>query len=285
MNGAATWAGPYTIGTGWLNFNVVVSGGNGVLYAVASDGTLRWYRDLDPMGSTRSWATNSGATIGSGWSNFGTDLYAAGNGVLYGISPDGSLHWYRHLAPFTGAATWDPAGGALVGSGWGGFQGLIQEGAGVMYAVQADGSLRLYHHLDPYSGARTWATPGTSFGAGWTGRVTADPTACMTGDRNDVTFLQNGTHNTLMRYSWDDSQQSCLVSLWNRESNWVWSATNPSSGAYGIPQSLPASKMSTSGADYMDNPYTQIDWGLGYISDRYSTPCGAWSHEVTYGWY
>jgi hypothetical protein len=80
------------------------------------------------------------------------------------------------------------------------------------------------------------------------------------------------------------SQFSCLVSLWNRESGWRTDAEN-ASGAYGIPQSLPGSKMATAGSDWRTNPATQIRWGLGYIKQIYNTPCGAWSHEESAGWY
>ena len=78
-------------------------------------------------------------------------------------------------------------------------------------------------------------------------------------------------------YGFDDSQWSCLDNLWHGESGWRYTAENPSSGAYGIPQSLPASKMATVGADYRTNPVTQIKWGLQYIKSSYGTPCGAWS--------
>ena len=70
-----------------------------------------------------------------------------------------------------------------------------------------------------------------------------------------------------------------------RESGWNPSAQNASSGAYGIPQSLPGSKMASAGADWATNPATQIKWGLGYIQDRYGSPCGAWGHSESYGWY
>jgi type IV secretory pathway VirB10-like protein len=86
-------------------------------------------------------------------------------------------------------------------------------------------------------------------------------------------------------YGWGDSQFSCLDRLWTRESNWSYKARNPSSGAYGIPQSLPGSKMASAGSDWRDNPKTQIEWGLGYIKDRYGTPCSAWSHSQSTGWY
>ncbi|MEP6480858.1 MAG: transglycosylase SLT domain-containing protein [Rhodoglobus sp.] len=81
-----------------------------------------------------------------------------------------------------------------------------------------------------------------------------------------------------------DDQYSCLVSLWDRESHWNVYASNPS-GAYGIPQALPGEKMASAGADWATNPATQVTWGLGYITDRYSTPCGAWSHSENVGWY
>jgi hypothetical protein len=73
--------------------------------------------------------------------------------------------------------------------------------------------------------------------------------------------------------------------LWDHESGWNYRATNPSSGAYGIPQSLPASKMATAGADWRTNPATQIRWGLAYIHDRYGTPCGAWMFWQGHRWY
>lgn len=84
---------------------------------------------------------------------------------------------------------------------------------------------------------------------------------------------------------WGDSQFSCLNLLWNRESRWNYQATNPSSGAYGIPQALPGSKMGSVAPDWRTNPVTQIKWGLNYIADRYGTPCGAWAHSESVGWY
>lgn len=84
---------------------------------------------------------------------------------------------------------------------------------------------------------------------------------------------------------WGEDQFSCLVALWKKESGWRVNAENKSSGAYGIPQALPGSKMASAGADWATNPATQIDWGLGYITGRYGTPCGAWGHSQSVGWY
>lgn len=88
----------------------------------------------------------------------------------------------------------------------------------------------------------------------------------------------------LAQRGWGDDQFGCLVELWNHESGWNVYASNPS-GAYGIPQALPGSKMSTAGADWETSAATQITWGLGYIADRYGTPCGAWDTFSSQGWY
>ncbi|MFS3128021.1 lytic transglycosylase domain-containing protein [Nocardioides sp. Bht2] len=89
----------------------------------------------------------------------------------------------------------------------------------------------------------------------------------------------------LAEFGFDAGQFGCLDSLWTRESNWRVNADNPTSSAYGIPQALPGSKMASAGADWATNPVTQIRWGLGYIEDRYGSPCSAWGHSQARGWY
>lgn len=86
-------------------------------------------------------------------------------------------------------------------------------------------------------------------------------------------------------YGWSDYDFNCLVKLWNRESGWRVNACNRSSGAYGIPQALPASKMASAGPEYRTNYMTQINWGLSYISGRYGSPSSAWNHSQAKGWY
>lgn len=86
-------------------------------------------------------------------------------------------------------------------------------------------------------------------------------------------------------YGWTENDFNCLVKLWERESNWNPNAHNKSSGAHGIPQSLPASKMASEGDDYYTNGKTQIRWGLKYIKNRYGTPSNAWAHSQQKGWY
>jgi hypothetical protein len=89
----------------------------------------------------------------------------------------------------------------------------------------------------------------------------------------------------LGKFGWSSSQFSCLQPLWERESGWNVYADNPGSGAYGIPQALPGSKMSSAGPDWESSAYTQIKWGLEYIRADYGSPCGAWEHEEATGWY
>ena len=89
----------------------------------------------------------------------------------------------------------------------------------------------------------------------------------------------------LSMYGWGSDQFACFDKIITQESGWNVSATNRSSGAYGIPQALPGSKMATAGADWQTNPATQIKWALGYVQGRYATPCGAWAFKSAHGWY
>ena len=86
-------------------------------------------------------------------------------------------------------------------------------------------------------------------------------------------------------FGFDDSQFSCLDTLYTHESGWNVHADNPTSSAYGIPQSLPGTKMATAGPDWENNAETQIRWGLGYIKSSYGTPCGAWDFWAGHHWY
>jgi hypothetical protein len=105
------------------------------------------------------------------------------------------------------------------------------------------------------------------------------------GVTDDPAGAQAYASGQLGGYGWGGGEYGCLVNLWNKESSWMTDATNPSSGAYGIAQALPPSKYSTAGSDWLTNYRTQITWGLGYIRDRYGSPCGAWAHEVANNWY
>lgn len=126
------------------------------------------------------------------------------------------------------------------------------------------------------------AAEADSDGSGGSGADTGAPPPGVVVDPAAAKAYAAGA---VARYGWGSGQYDCLVRLWTRESSWRADAYNASSGAYGIPQSLPGSKMASAGADWRTNAATQIEWGLSYISDRYGTPCGAWAHSESYNWY
>ncbi|PNH83728.1 hypothetical protein [Arthrobacter sp. AFG20] len=102
---------------------------------------------------------------------------------------------------------------------------------------------------------------------------------------NDPAGAQAYAASKLGSFGWSADQMQCLKRLWTKESEWRTTATNASSGAYGIVQSLPAEKMATAGADYRTNYRTQINWGLDYIKERYDSPCGALNWHLAHNWY
>ena len=102
---------------------------------------------------------------------------------------------------------------------------------------------------------------------------------------NDPAGAQAYAAGQLASYGWAADQMQCLKTLWTKESDWTTTATNASSGAYGIVQSLPAEKMASAGADYLTNYRTQINWGLNYVKERYQSPCGALNFHLSHNWY
>lgn len=118
----------------------------------------------------------------------------------------------------------------------------------------------------------------------------ASHSAAVTGAAGPVAHNSNEALANSMAasaYGWTGSETTCLDELWTHESGFQMVWNRAGSGAYGIPQALPASKMASAGADYMTNPATQIKWGLSYIHDTYGTPCGAWHFETSHtpNWY
>ncbi|HEX3680700.1 MAG TPA: lytic transglycosylase domain-containing protein [Galbitalea sp.] len=172
-----------------------------------------------------------------------------------------------------------------------------------IYAFVLAFAIVLVMIIDPYSGefadANTapnhWAeTTGQSISieGGSSGTITRDAFGARSAPRPATAVAgipspgsaQAIALGILTAEGMGNDQYSCLVSLWNRESHWRVDAENPD-GAYGIPQALPGSKMSSAGPDWQTNATTQIMWGLGYIKARYGTPCGAWAHSQATGWY
>ena len=183
-----------------------------------------------------------------------------------------------------------------------------------LFAFTAAFAFVMVNVVDPYSGATAspyFQAAGDRFGGEAVQNVTVAGEYTNTITRDDFTVTEKPkpvavvpaktlsvsaaaipdpgsaqayAYSAVASRGWGEDQYSCLVSLWNRESGWRVNAANPS-GAYGIPQALPGSKMSSAGADWETSAATQIEWGLGYIGGRYGTPCGAWAHSEDAGWY
>jgi len=125
------------------------------------------------------------------------------------------------------------------------------------------------------SGSDTSASAGTPGSAGTSVPVVSVPAP---GTAKSIAY------NMLSSFGFSTSQFGCLDDLWTHESGWMVDAEN-ASGAYGIPQALPGSRMASVGPDWQTDAATQIKWGLEYIQQTYGTPCGAWSHEEADNWY
>lgn len=193
-----------------------------------------------------------------------------------------------------------------------------KQGATVVFAFLASVSFLLVNVVDPYSGATAspdFAKRGERFGGADVQAYDVDGEYTVSVSKEgyvvekkpeaklapastsassgwappaitpDPGSAQAYAAGAVAARGWPSTEFDCLVALWSKESGWRVNAYNASSGAYGIPQALPGSKMATAGADWETNAATQIEWGLGYIQGRYTTPCGAWAHSQDVGWY
>ena len=171
------------------------------------------------------------------------------------------------------------------------------------------GALLMVTIVDPYSGNMAMAGILDAYGPnspGYPQNYTYSSPQKFTFDRGGFTVVTGGSKNSLFvnlagkpdpgtakaiaydfvtSLGWNETQYSCLVSLWTRESNWRVNAYNAGSGAYGIPQALPGLKMASVASDWQTNPATQIRWGVNYITRRYLTACSALAHSDQFGWY
>lgn len=194
--------------------------------------------------------------------------------------------------------------------------GGFKQAVTVVFAFVASVSFLLVNVVDPFSGATAspdFARDGERFGGAEVqavdveGEYTIDVTkeGYVVEEKPEVTLApasagsgwappaitpdpgsaQAYAAGAVAARGWASTEFDCLVALWSKESGWRVNAYNASSGAYGIPQALPGSKMATAGADWETNAATQIEWGLTYIQGRYGTPCGAWAHSQDDGWY
>jgi len=117
---------------------------------------------------------------------------------------------------------------------------------------------------------------------------TQSASAGPTGDAGD--FPQQASYTVgevkaIAQQMVPSGQFQCFSNIVNHESTWNYRAVNPSSGAYGLVQAYPGSKMSSAGSDWRTNPATQIKWGLNYMNERYGSPCDAWAFWQANGSY
>lgn len=129
------------------------------------------------------------------------------------------------------------------------------------------------------AGRKRAAGLAASKAAAQPGRTAAAAVPAASGSPRQIAQAMLGS------FGWSSSQFSCLDPLWEHESRWSVTAANPGSGAFGIPQALPGSRMASAGPDWPTSAATQITWGLRYIRDTYGSPCAAWSHAQATGWY
>jgi hypothetical protein len=129
--------------------------------------------------------------------------------------------------------------------------------------------------LDAFAGSPKSAKPDVSGGGGVGG----------SGKGKRKATAKQIAWKMLGHFHWSTRQFKYLNRLWTRESGWNIYASNPYSGAYGVPQAVPGSKMASAGPNWRSNARTQVRWGLRYIRDRYGSPRAAWDHEVGSGWY
>lgn len=238
-----------------------------------NDGTSPLGYEYDNCTDFAAWRVNRDAGVSKApWKYRWAQLTPlGGNGGQWGMN--GNLPgWTTTTTPSPGDLISIPAGVAVLGASGGPY-------GHVGYIAQVDNGTVT---IENYGGGKYFLTnPTTSQLAAYLkarqavikhnplGRASSGTTG---GTGTDAKSYAKSVLN-------DEGQYNCLVQLWDHESGWRVNAENASSGAYGIPQSLPGSKMASAGADWKTNGVTQVKWGLSYIRSRpdYGTPCAAWS--------
>lgn len=228
-----------------------------------------------------------------GWKNIGKYW---GDGKDWARS--GAAAGYRTTtdAPVPGAIISWPAGvqGSSAAHGHVGIVESVDTAKGTITTSEKGAGYNVYSKTYPIKNGGTYVLPneklkGMGLASGSSGGD-GSVEQCVSGDDSTGSGTSSGMNASAAEakkiakrkikeyhYDWNDAEWQCLVTLWDHESGWNYQATNPSSGAYGIPQALPGSKMATAGQDWEKNAATQIKWGLNYIHERYGTPCAAWS--------
>jgi hypothetical protein len=218
---AGSWHGPSTVGTGWQNFKQVFVGDGNVIYGISSDGSLKWYRHdgfgnglgltLDGSLAPGAWAPGGGETVGTGWANF-KHFFSGGKGIIYAVSDQGELLWYRHYGSRKGLSieipgSWD--GAKRVGTGWHNFKHIFSGGDGVIYAITPDGYLKWYKHIGFEKGEAIWEGP-IEVGNGWNNfsKVFSSGTHVTRNTDSDGVIIYAVTENTEFRSKVNESHNS-----------------------------------------------------------------------------
>jgi hypothetical protein len=156
---------------------------------------------------------------------------------------------------------------------------VVPAGIADAFEVKARGAAARPPVLRPSAAQR-----GTLTGPDAVAGATAADTSAVHGGQAALAPRQIA-ERMLGEFGWPQRQFRYLNLLWARESGWDVYATNPYSGAYGIPQAVPGARMASAGPDWRSNARTQIRWGLRYIQEVYGSPLAAWEHELAVGWY
>ena len=160
LNTPGAWSGR-DAGYWWQNFKEVFGMGDGIIYAIAGDGKLKWYKHTGFRDGTKAW--DGPKDVGTGWQNF-KQVFGAGNGVINVIAGDGILKWYKHTGYQDGSFAWE--GPKNVGTGWQNFKEVFGMGDGIIYAIAGDGKLKWYKHTGFQNGTFAWEGP-KDVGTGW----------------------------------------------------------------------------------------------------------------------
>ena len=153
---------------------------------------------------------------------------------------------------------------------------LVQQRQNVILMTAATKSFKIIGHPKEATAPQVTSNVASTGGGGTAPIVPSAPPNPGT--------AESIAYNMLPSFGFSHNQFGCLNNIWTRESGWRYNAEN-ASGAYGIPQALPGSKMATAGSDWLTDPTTQIRWGIGYIKNTYGSPCNAWGFWQAHGWY
>lgn len=176
-DGTRVWKARVEVGHGW-SFSSIFSGGEGIIYAITNEGKLLWYKHngyQTGAGATAPGAWENPKEVGHGWNGF-EQVFSVGGGIIYVITKEGKLRWYKHNGYLTGAGGLTPGaweGPKEVGHGWNGFRQVVPAGDGVILVIENNGKVRWYKHKGYLTGAgletpSAWEGP-VEIGSGWLG--------------------------------------------------------------------------------------------------------------------